>query len=160
MAFLTGKSPGKSTINWVALAVVGVMVLLSGWVLLQSAQQTRQVMPGHYGIPITEDLIARFGKDLLFRARGAAATDLEEAERLLADASAFLPADDAGVVAGLGVVGNRDAERHVDSGAGLDDVGHGLAEELDLPSRVRFVAHGSNWDIAIHVARAVDRRTT
>jgi tRNA A-37 threonylcarbamoyl transferase component Bud32 len=59
----------------------------------------RQVMPGHYGIPITEDLIARFGKDLLFRATGAAATDLEEAERLLADASAFLPADDAGVVA-------------------------------------------------------------
>jgi len=59
----------------------------------------RQVMPGHYGIPITEDLIARYGKDLLLRAGEAAAGDLEEAERLLAHASAFLPADDAGRVA-------------------------------------------------------------
>ena len=59
----------------------------------------RQAMPDHYGIPITEDLIARYGKDLLLRAREAAASDLEEAERLLAHASVFLAEDDAGVVA-------------------------------------------------------------
>ena len=59
----------------------------------------RQVMPDHYGIPIMNDLIGRYGKDLLFRAREAAATDLDEAERLLAHASAFIPANDPAVTA-------------------------------------------------------------
>ena len=54
----------------------------------------RRVMPDHYGIAITGDLIARYGKDLLVSARQVAETDLEQAERLLARAAAFLPAGD------------------------------------------------------------------
>jgi hypothetical protein len=54
----------------------------------------RDVMPEHYGIAITSDLIARYGKDLLVNARQLAESDLEQAEVLLASASAFLPAGD------------------------------------------------------------------
>lgn len=54
----------------------------------------RDVMPEHYGIAITSDLIARYGKDLLVNARQLAESDLEQAEVLLARASAFLPAGD------------------------------------------------------------------
>jgi hypothetical protein len=54
----------------------------------------RGVMPEHYGIAITGDLIARYGKDLLVHARQVAETDLEQAERLLARAAGFLPAGD------------------------------------------------------------------
>jgi serine/threonine protein kinase len=53
----------------------------------------RDVMPQHYGIAITGDLIARYGKDLLVSARDIAGSDLEQAERLLARAAGFLPAD-------------------------------------------------------------------
>ena len=54
----------------------------------------RRVMPEHYGIAITGDLIARYGKDLLVNARQVAETDLEQAELLLARAAGFLPAGD------------------------------------------------------------------
>ncbi|HEX6260511.1 MAG TPA: serine/threonine-protein kinase [Woeseiaceae bacterium] len=58
----------------------------------------RDVMPQHYGIAITGDLIARYGKDLLVSARDIAGSDLEQAERLLARAGGFLPADDPALV--------------------------------------------------------------
>jgi serine/threonine protein kinase len=54
----------------------------------------RRVMPDHYGIAITGDLIARYGKDLLANARQLADRDLGEAELLLARAAGFLPAGD------------------------------------------------------------------
>jgi tetratricopeptide (TPR) repeat protein len=59
----------------------------------------RQVMPGHYGIAITSDLIARYGTDLLARARDAAGGDPQRAELLLNRAAAFLPSDDPGLAA-------------------------------------------------------------
>jgi hypothetical protein len=52
-------------------------------------------MPAHYGIDITGELIARYGKDLLIGARETAARDLEQAEQLLARAGSFLPAEDS-----------------------------------------------------------------
>jgi hypothetical protein len=55
----------------------------------------RKVMPDHYGIDITGELIARYGKDLLIGARETAAHDLEQAEQLLARAGSFLPAEDS-----------------------------------------------------------------
>jgi hypothetical protein len=55
----------------------------------------REVMPDHYGIAITGELIARYGKDLLIGARETAARDLEQAEQLLARAGSFLPAEDS-----------------------------------------------------------------
>ena len=58
----------------------------------------RDVLPHHYGIDITEDLIARYGKDLLIAARENAARDLEQAELLLARAESFLPAEDSTLV--------------------------------------------------------------
>ena len=54
----------------------------------------RRVLPDHYGIAITADLIARYGKDLLVNARQIAETDLERAEQLLVRAAGFLPAGD------------------------------------------------------------------
>jgi hypothetical protein len=57
----------------------------------------RSVMPEHYGIAVTGDLIARYGKDLLVNARQLADRDLGEAERLLARAAGFLPAGDPAV---------------------------------------------------------------
>jgi hypothetical protein len=54
----------------------------------------RRVMPDHYGIAITGDLIARYGKDLLVAARQRAETDLEQAGLLLVRAAGFLPAGD------------------------------------------------------------------
>ena len=54
----------------------------------------RRVMPDHYGIAITGDLIARYGKDLLVNASQVAETDLEQGELLLARAARFLPAGD------------------------------------------------------------------
>lgn len=59
----------------------------------------RGVMPDHYGVPIVDELIGRYGRDLLLRAREAAARDIDEAEQLLARAAAFLPGDDPGVMA-------------------------------------------------------------
>jgi hypothetical protein len=58
----------------------------------------RDVLPDHYGIDITEDLIARYGKDLLIAARENAARDLEQAELLLARAGSFLAAEDSTLV--------------------------------------------------------------
>ena len=54
----------------------------------------RRVLPDHYGIAITADLISRYGKDLLVNARQIAETDLERAEQLLVRAASFLPAGD------------------------------------------------------------------
>jgi serine/threonine protein kinase len=54
----------------------------------------QKAMPEHYGIAITGDLIARYGKDLLVNARQLAERDLEQAELLLARAAGFLPAGD------------------------------------------------------------------
>ncbi|MEX2124178.1 MAG: serine/threonine-protein kinase [Woeseia sp.] len=54
----------------------------------------KQVGPEHYGIAVTEDLIARYGKDLLADARQTAGRDLGHAEVLLARAATFVPAED------------------------------------------------------------------
>ena len=54
----------------------------------------QKAMPEHYGIAITGDLIARYGKDLLVNAKQLAERDLGQAERLLARAAGFLPAGD------------------------------------------------------------------
>ena len=58
----------------------------------------RQVGPDHFGIALVEELIARQGRELLLRARHAAASDPARAESLLAEASGLLPADDPGIV--------------------------------------------------------------
>lgn len=93
----------------------------------------RRVMPDHYGIPILGDLIDRYGKDLLLRAREAAPGDPEEAGRLLARASAFLPEDDPGVVAVAGQL------RKMQDDARLQELLQGidqriLAERLSIPN--------------------------
>lgn len=54
----------------------------------------KEVMPEHYGIDITADLIARYGKDLLVSARANVAQNPERAALLLERAETFLPADD------------------------------------------------------------------
>lgn len=58
---------------------------------------TRRVAPGHYGVAITEDLIARYGRDLLVEARRALPTDPAKARLLLSRAEDVLPAGDAGL---------------------------------------------------------------
>lgn len=58
----------------------------------------RRVVPEHYGIAITADLISRYGKDLLVSARQAAESDLEQAELLLSRAAGFFPAEDPSFV--------------------------------------------------------------
>lgn len=53
----------------------------------------RRVSPDHFGIAMVEELIARQGRELLLRARNAAASDAARAESLLDEAGRLLSAD-------------------------------------------------------------------
>jgi len=75
----------------------------------------RDVLPEHYGIDITEDLIARYGKDLLVAARERAARDLEQAELLLARAESFLPAEDSALVSVKAVLAQHRLDARLES---------------------------------------------
>lgn len=75
-----------------------------GEAVLQNLERAREVLPGYYGIVVTEDLIARHGRDLAREARLLADRDPLAAELALARAGEFLSADDPAL---------RDAREHL-----------------------------------------------
>jgi hypothetical protein len=92
----------------------------------------KQVRPQHYGIAITEDLIARYGKDLLVSARQLAGTNLQQAELLLVRAAAFLPADDPTLATVHGELAQYAIDAQVESLLrGIDQ--RILAERITIP---------------------------
>jgi hypothetical protein len=92
----------------------------------------KQVRPQHYGIAITEDLIARYGKDLLVSARQLAGTNLQQAELLLVRAAAFLPADDPTLATVRGELAQYGIDAQVESLLrGIDQ--RILAERITIP---------------------------
>ena len=70
----------------------------------QNLERAREVLPGYYGIVVTEDLISRHGRDLAREARLLADRDPLAAELALARAGEFLPAEDPAL---------RDAREHL-----------------------------------------------
>lgn len=62
---------------------------------LHNLERAREIHPGHYGIVVLEDLIARRGRELAQEARLLAETDLVQAALVLARAEDLLAADDA-----------------------------------------------------------------
>ncbi|MGH8166386.1 MAG: serine/threonine-protein kinase, partial [Woeseiaceae bacterium] len=90
------------------------------------------VRPGHYGIAIVEDLVARHGKDLLVRARQVAGSDLEQAESLLARAATFLPVGDATLASARDEFAQQRIDEQVEALlTGIDE--RILAERLTVP---------------------------
>ncbi|MGH8195663.1 MAG: serine/threonine protein kinase [Woeseiaceae bacterium] len=93
----------------------------------------RQVSPDHFGIAVIEDLIARHARDFLVSARQAAATDMEQAERLLLQAESLLPADDPALTQVRADLTQRKIENEVDSLLRSIDE-RILAERLTVPA--------------------------
>lgn len=62
---------------------------------VENLQVAERVMPEHYGIAVTGDLISRHGRDLLRAAAGIAADDPARAEAMLERAAGLLPSGDA-----------------------------------------------------------------
>lgn len=61
---------------------------------LSSLAIARDVMPEHYGIAVTQELLDRHGRDLVVDARQSVARDPDAAEARLDQAAELLPADD------------------------------------------------------------------
>ena len=93
----------------------------------------KQVVPDHFGIAVTEDLVARYAKDLLVRAREAARSDPARAERLLGRATSLLPAEDAGLSDVRQELARLKIDNRIESLLdGIDE--RILAERLTLPA--------------------------
>ncbi|MEX2496665.1 MAG: serine/threonine-protein kinase [Woeseia sp.] len=65
----------------------------------ESLSVARRVMPDHFGVAVTADVISRYGKDLLTDARHALRTDPDRAESLLIRAANVLPPADGELAA-------------------------------------------------------------
>src|SRR5690606_39054649 len=130
---------------------------------LHNVELARELLPGYYGIVVTEELIARHGRDLAREARLLGDRDPLAAEQALAHAGEWLPADDPAL---------RDAREHLvrmETRRALDsllaDIDERiLAERLvvpvgdsavDLLQRARELAPGDP-----QVARAAERIAT
>jgi hypothetical protein len=93
----------------------------------------KQVMPDHYGIVVTGDLMARYARDLLVSARQAVQNDIELAERLLARVATLLPPEDPGLAdVREQLAKSRIAKRVETLLSGIDQ--RILAERLTLPA--------------------------
>lgn len=80
---------------------------------VENLQIARRVMPEHYGIAVTSDLIGRHGRDLLQAAGGMAAEDPGRAELLLERAAELLPPRDAQLAQVREQIGQAKAEQEL-----------------------------------------------
>jgi tetratricopeptide (TPR) repeat protein len=106
---------------------------------LENLDIARRVMPEHYGVGVTGDLIGRHGRDLLQAAGGSVDDDPEQAEVLVERAAELLPPEDAQVARVRKEIREVQAERELENLLRQIDE-RILAERLLVPSSDSAVA--------------------
>jgi serine/threonine protein kinase len=100
---------------------------------MQNFETARQVQPTHFGIAAIEDLLVRYRRDLLVRARQAASNDLDQAQVYLTRAALLSDANDPEVAAVRAELQREARIAEVDSLLrGIDE--RILAERLTVPA--------------------------